>query len=257
MPRVKTCAKVTLLTSLLIGALSTPAWAQDDKAKARTYYEEGVKAAYAGNYGEAIFQFKQGYKLDPNGLFPYNITIAYLKTKNYEDALRFAVEAESRSKDLDQKQRTRNQARISSLSIRKSTLRVADDIKDLQSKTVVKKGPEVTDPGKETERSGIGPLGWGGVTLTMLGGGLMGSSLYFNNKLKGYINEDGNTPPELEAEAVQARTTGLALLIAGGAVTLTGIGMFVYALGSRNSGKASLMLAPARGGGYMGMSVRF
>ena len=83
-------------------------------------------------------------------------------------------------------------------------------------------------------------------------------SLYFNNKLKDLINEDGMIPAENEAEAVQARTTGLALLIGGGAVALTGVGMFVYALGSRSNGaKANLMLAPARDGGYMGVNVRF
>jgi len=257
-------ASVLLSSIAMMAILSSNAWAQSDAEKAKAFYEEGVKAAYAGNYGEAIFQFKQGHALTPNGLFTYNITIAYLKTKNYEDAFRYARETEERNADLDEKQRARNLARISAITTRRHTLDAAVDISEALEKAQANKGQAgngsdlvITDP-QPGGREGIGGVGYTGLGLTVIGSGLMLGSLYFNNKLKDLINEDGMIPAENEAEAVQARTTGLALLIGGGAVALTGVGMFVYALGSRSNGaKANLMLAPARDGGYMGVNVRF
>lgn len=264
-----TRSALALLVSLVtLTALSSSAWAQSDAEKAKGFYEEGVKAAYAGNYGEAIFQFKQGHKLAPNGLFTYNITIAYLKTKNYEDALRYARETEERQSDLDDSQRSRNMARMSAIVTRRNAINAADDIKESIKNAQANSGSNggngnnsnVTDTTK-SGRTGIGGIGYTGLGLTVVGSGLMLGSLYFNNQLKSLINEDGMIPAESEAEAVQYRTTGLALLVGGGAVALTGVGMFVYALGSRSSGASanntSLMLAPARGGGYMNFTVRF
>ena len=47
-------ASTMLLGIAVMATLSSNAWAQSDEEKARTFYEEGVKSAYAGNYGEAI-----------------------------------------------------------------------------------------------------------------------------------------------------------------------------------------------------------
>ncbi|MEC9442694.1 MAG: hypothetical protein VYE40_16490 [Myxococcota bacterium] len=252
-------ASTMLLGIAVMATLSSNAWAQSDEEKARTFYEEGVKSAYAGNYGEAIYQFKQGHTLAPNGLFTYNITIAYLKTNNFDDALRYARETEERHGDLDEKLRTRNLARMSAIHTRRHTLDAAADISDALEKAQASKSTDATLTEPTTSgRSGLGGVGYAGLGITVLGSGLMLGSLYFNNKLKGYVNDDGTISAEDEAEAVKARTSGLALLISGSAVALTGVGMFVYALGSRNKGaKANLMLAPTRGGAAMGINVRF
>ena len=106
--------------------IAPPAHAQqepDNQAQARAveFYEAGLKAAFAGDYGEAIFEFKQGHQLAPNGLFTYNITIAYLKLDNFSDALRFARETANRARDLTPEQRAKNDARLHAISLRLTT----------------------------------------------------------------------------------------------------------------------------------------
>lgn len=266
----------------LVSALSPAvAHAQSDRERAGEHYKAGLKAAFAADYGEAIFQFKQGYALDPNGRFPYNLAIVNIKVGKFDEAIRYAREAEERDEDLDEDLRAKNSARLRALELRQRALSTAGAIKDSTTQAAA----EICGDGLDNDangrtdcadpacamlpacgatpppagREGIGAVGWSGVGLAVAGVGLMGSSLYFNSKLRDLKNEDGTIPAENRDEAVRAQTIGLITLGSGGLLALVGTGMFVYALGSRSSGDegAALELAPTPGGARVDMTWRW
>ena len=116
------------------------------------------------------------------------------------------------------------------------------------------------------EPRGLGAVGWSGLGLVVTGGGLMAGSLYYSQQIKGLQvgeDEDGRptVAPENKEEADLALRRGRILLLSGGGVTLLGLGLFAYGLGSRNKPKRSsaleLQLAPSRTGGAIGFTYTF
>lgn len=102
--------------------------AQTAQEQAKTHYEAGIKAAIASDYVDAIYQFKQGHKLAPNGLFTYNITIAHIRLGNPREALTYARETStSFASDLDETQTLRNGARLRALLLHQTATAIATE----------------------------------------------------------------------------------------------------------------------------------
>lgn len=248
-----------ILLPLLVALTLTPtlahAQSEADRERAAEFYQNGLKAAYAKDYGEAILQFKQGYKLDSNGLFAYNIAVANLKVGKPEEARRYARQAEARADDLNDKQRTRNLARIDAVGAILGAQQVAQRVASAPDPA-----PIQTTSRASGEREGLGAIGWSGLGMTIVGAGMVGASTLFANRVGQLQEPDGTFAPENYDQAVRAQSTGLTLLISGGVIAVVGAGMFIYALGSRSGGAeeaATLQIAPTRGGGYMGLHLRF
>lgn len=242
------CATLTALLILLGGA--SPLMAQD-KAAAAAYFEEGQAAYAGGDYGEAILKFAQAYQEDPNGIFLYMSSLAYLKSDNTEKALEFARRANEQSGDLDEDMRARNMARIQAIES-------ARERRSTGQSVGVAMEPLLRQKNGSPPRRGLGAVGWTGLGVTVVGTGMMLGSLYFDNKVKGYRDERGRTPQEFADEANQARFAGLTLLASGAILTLVGGGLFVYALGSREKGSdVTLQLTPLKEGGYAGFRLSF
>ena len=250
-----------LACCVLLAALSPSAAYAQDREAAERFFFEGQQAYAGGEYGTAIFKFEQAYEADPNGIFLYMSSVSYLKSDNLEKALEFGRRAREKADDLDEDMRARNDARIHAIESGIQSRQSAQTTSALigESRRLNAASAPVEGGGG---RSGIGGVGWTGVTLTAVGAGLMLSSLYFERQVRDLTITDSDGMPKIpadrEEEFNRARTTGLITLGSGAIVTLVGGGLLLYGLGSREpSGSATLQVAPARDGGYAGVHVEF
>lgn len=247
------------LSLLLVSTLGLvpQAHAQDKEAAAK-YFQEGQQAYAGGDYGAAIFNFSQAYNEDPNGIFLYMTSLAYMKSNNFDKAIEFGKKTQAQAADLDTDKQARNEARLfamqNALAARQQAqltgVSVADVLKDRATQT----------PPDGGGRTGIGGVGWTGVGMMVAGSGLMLSSLYFNNRVSDLLvtGTDGEprVPSDKRDEVARYQLFGLTALGTGAVLTLVGGGLFVYALGSREKA-ATLQLMPTRGGAYTGLQLRF
>lgn len=252
-----------LTLCVLLGA-SSSALAQD-KAAAAQYFQEGQQAYAGGDYGAAIFKFAQAYEEDPNGIFLYMTSLAYLKSENIDKALEFGKKAKLQGSDLDDDMRARNDARIQAMETGKTRQLRAQSAgvgiaKVIKANANLNNGNKGNEGNKGNKSGGIGGTGWTGVVLTATGVGLMVGSIYFNRQLAALcIDPDAekcNIPANDLPTASRLQTSGLVMLGTGAALTLVGGGLFVYALGTRDN-TATLQLVPTRQGAYTGIKLRF
>ncbi len=248
---------VSLLLFALLTLSSSAAFAQNKEAAAK-FFQEGQQAYAGGDYGAAIFKFSQAYQEDPNGIFLYMTSLAYLKSNNFDKAIEFAKKAQDQSADLDADMQARNLARLHAMTHGLELKRHAQSTGVAISEVVTKQQDKQLKPPSET--SGIGGLGWAGLGIGVAGVGLMAGSLYFNSKLK-ELDVDPSTPKvdvpqDQTTQATQYRTLGLTMLSSGAVFTIVGGGLFIYALGNKKNA-TTLQVMPTRDGGYAGVKLSF
>lgn len=251
-----------LCSFLFCMSLTSAAWAQS----AGQLFEEGQAAYAGGDYGTAIFKFQKAYKEDNNPIFLYFTSLAYYKSGNFEKAIEYGERTAKENAAIDDPDRAlpdklvqRNDSRVKAMSNAVSFTNTSKAIAvKIDEKRPKGTGPtgRPGDPITPTNK-GIGAIGWTGLALTITGGALMGASAVPNARLAALKNERGEVAQQDLDEANRHRTTGLVMLSSGAVVTLVGVGMFVYGLGSRGKSSTSLHLAPTTGGGYAGFSFEF
>lgn len=236
----------------------TPALA-DDAAEAQARYEEGMESYFAGKYSEAIISFNKAYELDPNPIFLFNMSIAYEKAGNYEEAYEEGLRAKEGG--IPDQPAQINNARLPALGtvLRARTvagrvsgsLPCASDSECRGGTTCDLKTNVCVDPASSDQRSGDavagGPFlgipfsiyGWIGSGLALAGAGLTAVAVIVDIGIGGDIesyealSEDekrsaaGNTiADDIEGQ----QQTGQILLYSGGALIATGAGLIVYDL---------------------------
>ena len=274
--RLTLCAAGALSLSLLASALATsPTLAQtsasaQDRAEADRLYEEGIKAAIAGDYPSAIIHLQNGYRLDPDARFLYNIAVCYERLDNADKALDFYTRT-LKSPNASSDMRTKAAGRLHGYTAKQVATATATAI--AQGPATIKPPNDSTSQAKADQ--GFGGLGWTGVAVSVVGAGLMGASLIPNAGLADQIKEyeDGvrlDPNPARDTSRYEAITskqsTGKALLFSGMGLAVIGAGLIlVEVMRSTDSDVApeqpaqaltpTLHLTP--GGAALGLGWRF
>lgn len=250
-----------LLTCALV-ALAWPATARAQdadaqrKAEAKQLYQKGAQALLAGDHGAALFHLKAGQKLDPNGMFPYTIAIAYGRMGKYDEAIQNARQALSFS-DLPQDTRAKTEARLRVYLTARRSQALAASLAERQQ-------PDPITTPRPAPRKGLSGLGWAGIGATVVGAGLVTGAVITNTQVNDRLEDDGITvkPGATvdEVEALQQR--GLIMLGAGGVLAVTGVILLVVDVASGPSATpepraVTPTLGVAPGGAQVGVSIRF
>lgn len=259
--------------------------AQDEKEQAAKLYKEGVEAYFGADYGRAIARFREGFELDPNAMFLYNLSLCFSKLGNFEEALDHAERAQEMG-GMPDEATTKNKARLAAFEILVNTESSAETIvsvadqqasegtcavdDDCQTGEVcnVRRGicVESLEP---TERDPLfSPVGWAGVGLSGVGLGLLGAATVTSIGLGPDIDRhdtlvnDGD--PSNDAEAAELgkklksrQSRGKIFLFTGLAATAIGGGLIVVDLlvlkGDGAEAQPEAVLLPAfwpSGGGF-------
>lgn len=239
----KTLATATILITALSSAQAMAQTSSENKAAADKLYEEGLKAAIAGDFAGAVIQFQNGYKLDPDPRFLYNIGGCYERLNNDERAVDYyqrVLKSNNASTDIHTKASAKlraNQAKIAAIG-------TGTAISSRGDTNVV--GP--SDPNnprvKTQDEGGFGGLGWAGVAIGAVGAGLMTASLIPNSGLSDQIQEyeDGvrvDPDPARDKsryDAIQSKqSTGKLLLFSGAGLAVVGVGLVIVELATSGS----------------------
>lgn len=231
-------SKRTFALVLLLAATSYCglAWAETPQERAEEFYKSGAESYFRGNILVALSAFQQGYELDPNAMFLYNISLCYGKIENYSEALTQAKLAHS--KGLPAEVSDKNLARVAAYQTILLSREVAAspavavsscESGDCDAKTSVAK-LDTVESVKPTW------MGWTGVAFAAVGGGLVVGAVLVNSGLESDIAAyDEALAKDEIARAKQMQTDidgqqmlGKVLLISGGVLAASGIGLFVY-----------------------------
>jgi len=242
-----------LTRSAFISILLTISVIGDALAQARTVndaaalYQRGAEEYVRGNYVAALSLFQQGYDLEPNGMFLYNISLVYGKMDNYVEALRYAERAENTG--LPPEASARNLPRVAAYRV---ILNARDQI-DSEETPVC---PKSCGDGKacdletglcvdvaETPLVGASSakptwLGWSGLGVTLVGAAFITVALLQDASLANELAEydrlvnsgEGEAARAKKAEIEDAQFIGKGFLYAGSAFAALGVGLFIFDL---------------------------
>jgi tetratricopeptide (TPR) repeat protein len=133
----------------LLGSLPSAASAQDARARARTYFGEGVAAYDAGRYKEALASFERAYRAAPHPAVRVNMANCFEQLGQYVEALfNFRRYLEESEENVNEEQRTEVELAIARLTPRVGTLFI-----DLSPRDA-----SLTVDGKEARRTPDGGL---------------------------------------------------------------------------------------------------
>lgn len=252
------CALLLTFFASSLVALPDVAIAQDAD-QAQNFYQEGMDSYFAGKYSEAIISFKKAYELDPNPIFLFNMSIAYEKAGNPEEAYEQGRIAQD-SGTLPEQASQINQARLPALSAILKSQEVAGRVSgelecesdsdcaggltcQLSSGMCVEPGTEDGPPNVASSGPFLGvpfsTYGWVGSGLAVIGVGLAATSLVINLGLGSDIDAYNDLPDsEKRLTAGQAlsddiesrQQTGQILLYSGAGLAAVGAGLIVFDL---------------------------
>ena len=252
MHRLWYLAAAFLLASV-VGISSPQAQTEDPKEQAAKLYKEGVDAYLGGDYAIAITKFREGYGLDPNSMFLYNLSLCFWKLGNFQEALNHAEKAEELG-EMPDEAATRNPGRVASFKVVLHAEAVATAMV-----TPEDPGPPTCATDSECEngyvcniRRGLcvesfvpppteplfSVIGWTGVGVGAAGVVLTAIALIINFSLADDIRTqrqlvaDGQTQEAaaLAAQIKGRQTTGIVLLLGGIGGVVAGGGLVAYDL---------------------------
>ena len=189
------------MTLTLLTLLSGVAHAQEDDARARELYENGVILYDEGRYGDAVVAWEEAYRLSPGRhVLLFNIANALERDGQYGRALetlnRYRAYAPASERDtLDRRIRNLEQ-RIRELPLPTSPLR-----DPLPSTTTA---PVEPPPASGADRSPVPWLMVGGGAALILGGGYFGLQAKSAREDAALWCDDGGVCQEGAAEALRA-----------------------------------------------------
>lgn len=242
-------ARTTLTTCAALICLSNVAMAQTDderKAAADKLYTKGVEAVISKNYPRAIIHFQNGYNIDPDPKFLYNVSVCYGRLKDYQKGITFA-------------QRVIGADRSTPKLLAKATSRMRSfqTILAAQGTAVaIKDKPAVIKPIDTKPKDGnFGTVGWIGVAGAGVGAALLGTAMFYSAGLGDDIQQyeddvrsDPNpTRDQKRFDELESRQgTGQMLLYSGAGLTALGVGLIVYELASGGEAQPNTTTTKAR-----------
>ncbi len=211
------------------------AWAETPRERAEEFYKSGAASYFRGDILIALSKFKQGYELDPNAMFLYNISLCYGKLENYSEALTQADLAHT--KGLPSEVSDKNMARIAAYQTILKTQYIAElepvvvAVEDCDSDECA--SGRVSEP-KGSEKPTW--LGWTGATVAVVGGGMLVGAFLVDSGLESDITAydqavakaDATEAERLKSDIEGQQTLGKILVISGAVLAATGVGLFVY-----------------------------
>jgi tetratricopeptide (TPR) repeat protein len=211
------------------------ALAETPRERAEDFYKSGADSYFRGDIITALSKFKQGYELDPNAMFLYNISLCYGKLENYSEALTHADLAHT--KGLPPEVSDKNMARIAAYrTILKTQYNaelepVAVAVVDCDSEECA---PDATNESEGSQKPTW--MGWTGATVAVVGGGMLVGAFLVDSGLDSDITAydeaiaqaDLAQAGRLKSDIEGQQTLGKILVISGSVLAATGIGLFVY-----------------------------
>lgn len=237
--------------SPISGAVAqTPA----DKEQAAKLYKEGVESYFAADYAVAITKFREGFDLDPNAMFLYNLSLCFSKLGNPSEALVNAERAAELGGMPEEAERN-NKARLAAFSTLVKSEHLAEEAAAAPLPGTCATNSECGDGEVCNMRRGIcveelpsgagepseslfGPVGWAGVGTAGLGIALLATGGIFSvqvAKTQGEYddavaaNDTATANDKLETLRNQKRVGAITLLSGIGA-TAIGAGLIVVDL---------------------------
>jgi hypothetical protein len=265
---------VRLLNScLIVLACASPALA-DDKAKAKTLYQEGLNHYNLAEWQEAIKSWKESYILSKKPLLLFNIGQAYRLSGDCKQAMIFY---DSYQREEPNPKNGAELEEALALCAKQPDKPVDKPVNKPLDKPVVTTPPvdkpvvvaqkpepqqpvEPVDSGPTTSGGGLRKVGYivGGAGVVMTGVGI-----YFAldasstaSDLDGYMGEWGQEQIDLEASGKNSATMGKVFTGLGVAAVVAGGVMYVVG-GPKSVESSGVAIAPTRGGAAMSWSLRF
>lgn len=124
---------LTIALAALIGVAAAPALAQDDTARARQLFEEGVEFADQGQFQEAANRFRQVLQIRSAAAVQYNLALALVELGEYVEArdLLQQVERDSSARQPMRRDARRVRQRIEP-KIAHLTIELTDDVEGVE-----------------------------------------------------------------------------------------------------------------------------
>lgn len=263
-----------LISCLLVIACASPAFA-DDKAKAKTLYQQGLNHYNLAEWPDAIKAWKESYVLSKKPLLLFNIGQAYRLSGDCKQAMIFydsyqreeptpknaaeleealALCAKQQDKAVDQPKPVDPAEK----PITPSPLTTKPDVVVAQQPEPQPEQPVDTAP--TTTGGGLRKVGYvvGGVGVAMTAVGIYfaldaGSAA---SELDGYRGEWGQEQIDLEAKGQNSATMGKVFTGLGVAAVVAGGVMYVIG-GPKSVESSGVSIAPTRGGAAFGWSTQF
>ncbi len=261
-----------ILTSLALAAslaiVAAPATAQQKSEtiqKAEAHFRKGAEYYAAGEYAKAVVEFKFGHTLAPNAMFLYNMSLAYERLDSYEEAAQAATQADQMGGMPDEIAQ-RNRARMVAFRRIVAAGEAAEDFERLNAAVVENEveEPEETARLVETRSDGVNTVGFIGLGLTAVGGGLALAGLMTNQSLDEDIatyesaaaSGDRATYDTTRETIVGKQQRGKVFYAAGAG--LAGIGLFLF-VADAFIGTEEVVVGylPAPGGGTVSAAFQF
>ena len=260
---------VTILA--LMTFVSTPLFAQTDEElqRGQEHFDAGGKLYFEGKYSEALVEFRKGYALTDNPMFLYNIALCHFRLEEWTKAIDANQEALA-SGSLDEatamKATGRNialRARITSEQVSRE-VRSANESAQLMAQMEDSVDTRTVEAGADDSRGRFGPLGWVGVTTTVLGGVVLAGfgvvELGLADDVEAYkAAADRGDALEAERIAEDIETTaelGRMLLYSGGGVAALGLTLIVVDLVTVPE-RNTVSIVPVEGGAVVRYGVSF
>ena len=267
--------KKLLLTAVLLSAsLATSsvavAQSKDDVKKAQEHFQKGAEWFAKGDYPKAVVEFISGHALAPNAMFLYNVSLSYERMGKIDDALS-AAEGAKQYEGMPDEVAMRNDARIRAFEVMKGAERTADKMKQIAEKgdgdgDGVGDGDGDGDVEMVERPDGIKALGWAGIGLTAVGGGLAVAGLLTNSAIMNDIEDyrtaanegDRARYDELAGDIEAKQSRGQLFYAVGAGAAGVGLTLFLIDLFTgTETVPASAWISPAADRTTVGVTLRF
>lgn len=239
--RVVELALVAGLAALAVSVVASPAVASDgDIERAQELFNEGAELYLDGEYSAAIVRFRQANAYREHSLFHYNIAMAELHRGEVVDAAEAAREARVTEPALEPDNRANNDAIIAGAGVFTTGSNVAVELApDEDAEPIAEpEDPEDTQPVAEPDQptepadpdSGVGTLGWTGVSALAVGLGSLGGAWYVDAQVSDHRQGLEEVAGELSQEQFNDQIDEMARWQTRGQVLLFS-GLFLAATG--------------------------
>lgn len=232
--------KCKLQALLMVLCLMLPAQVlgqeKDKVERAQAAFDQGINYYVQQEYGKAIAEFRKGHQILPSGMFLYNISLSYIKLKNWPAALKYAREAAARG-DLPKKHATKNAARHAAVSmhIQAGSMAEAAAKKADTQQPDLHAGAGQQYGGTDQPQEGAWPGLWTyvGAGTAVAGAGLVAGAVVIGSDVQTRIDQLGGLEDKEEYDRMRSsiesdRTVGQVLLFSGIGLVAAGSGLAIW-----------------------------
>lgn len=243
------------VVALLLSSSAAIAQQGPDRAKlARQHFDRGAQSFYKGDYANALLEFRKAYQYKEDATILYNMSLAYLKLDNLDGALEAAQRAKAKG-GMPKKMQVRNDARIRGLGVAMSAVKVAGGIAEQkgriaqdeqeqahQEQTQQQPPKEASTQAQPPEHGpgaapnaqadqGLGALGWTGVSMSVVGAGLLAYAVVVDQQLgsdiDAYKASDAANYDDYRQTISDKQTVGQIAMYSGAGLAAAGLTLWI------------------------------